>query len=222
MAARRFLGVIIIALFFLAALGNYLINENRLRNTFNQTRERLKLIASNAALSIDAQEVLGVPLQDRNEDSPEYQSVFEKLVKIKEMNPSVKYAYIMAATDQPGILQYVADADPVPEIITAKSPSAFSGDKYNACNLPEMMNAYTGPSVDTKVTTDAWGVFISGYAPICDVAGKPVAILGIDTDATSIKKMQERLRMSRFAMYFSGILLSISLVAAIFWSAKTE
>ena len=67
----------------------------------------------------------------------------------------------MTATDQPGILQYVVDADPLPQIITARCQTALPGDKYDARRFPEMMEAYFGASADQKVTFDNWGAFTS-------------------------------------------------------------
>jgi len=212
---RRFLGIFLFALLFLAALSNALIYGYRLRNNFNATRERLMLIASNAALSIDAEDILKIPLEQRSEGTPAYMVIYNKLVKIKEANPRVKYVYIMTTTNQPGILQYVVDADPVPEIITARCPTALPGDKYDARAIPEMMSAYNGPSADEKINTDAWGVFISGYAPIRDSEGKSVAILGVDSDAVSMQVMQKGAKVRGKIALFAGILFLISFITLI-------
>ena len=209
---KRFLWVFLAAVIFLAALGNFLIYEFRLSSKFNETRNRLMLIASNSVLSINADEVLKVPLYQRSENSPEYNVVYDKLVKVKEANPSIKYVYIMTVTDQPGILQYVVDADPVPEIMTAKCPTSLPGDKYDARQIPEMLNAYSGPSADKKITTDVWGVFLSGYAPIRDAAGKSVAILGVDSDATSLQVMQKGAKVRGLAVLFASLLFLASFV----------
>ncbi len=204
---KRFIWIILFTLLFLAALSNFLIYQYRLNDAFNQTRQRLMLIASNSALSISAEEVLKVPLERKSESTPEYLDVYYKLEKIKEANsPLVKYVYIMTTTDQPGILQYVVDADPVPQIITAKCPTSLPGDKYDARQFPEMLNAYSGPSADKKITVDVWGTFISGYAPIRDADGKTIAILGVDSDAASMQLMQKRAKAPGVAVLFTGLL----------------
>jgi two-component system, sensor histidine kinase and response regulator len=182
---KRCILCLLVVISVLAAAGNSLFHQYCKRNSFNEMRQRLILIASNAALSIDAEELLKVPLRPDNENDPDYQRVYNRLVRIKRANPFVKYVYIMTTTDQPGIMQYIADADPSPKVITAKSPAAFSGSKYDARNLPELINAYDWPSADKKINSDEWGTFISGYAPIRDASGKTVAILGVDIDAAS-------------------------------------
>lgn len=216
---KRFLWVFTFLFIFLIALGNFFICQMRLQNTLNQTRQRLMLIASNAALSVSAEEIFKVPLEQRSEGTAEYMAVYDKLVKIKEANPAfVKYVYIMTTTAQPGILQYVVDADPVPQIITAHCPTSLPGDKYDARALPELLNAYDSPSADKKITSDVWGAFISGYAPIRDIDGKPVAILGVDSDATSIQLMQKNVKTSLVAVLVAGFLFAASFLTLIKYS----
>jgi hypothetical protein len=210
---RRFFWVFLALFLSWASLSNFIFSQYRLRNTLNHVRQELISIASNAALSINAQEVQAVPLQESADNSPAYQDIFNKLSVIKQTNPALKYAYILMATDQPGILQYVADADPAPQIITAKCSRALPGDKYDARQFPEMLAAYNWPGADKKITRDAWGKFISGYAPIRDPSGKPVAILGVDLDATGIDGLQRDVRRSIVLALGASIAFLFSLFA---------
>lgn len=212
---KRFLGIFIIAILFLLAVVNFIFSQYRLQSSFQQTQERLMLIAANAVLSIDAAVLQKVPLVQRGEAAPEYQAIMQKLIAIKKINPAVVYAYIMTATDQPGILQYVVDADPLPQIITARCPTAFPGDKYDARELPDLINAYDRPTADRKVTKDAWGTFISGYAPIQDAFGKTVGILGVDTDASWVGLMQKKVRLSGRLVLGAGFLFFLFMVILI-------
>jgi len=193
---KRFLWVFLALFLFWAALGNFIFCAYRLRDSFNQVRQQLVSIASNAALYIDAQQLLEVPLRPEGDHTLAYQAISEKLEKIKHTNSSLKYVYIMMTTQEPGILQYVVDADPAPKVITARCPSALPGDKYDARAFPEMLEAYSGPAADKKITPDQWGGFISGYAPIYDASGKSIAILGVDTDAARIFMLQKSVRLS--------------------------
>ncbi len=211
---KKLLWVFWAATLFLVALIAFIFYEYRLQSAFSETRQRLMSIASNAALSIDANAVLKIPLRQESESSPEYMVVFHKLEDIKKANPSVKYVYIMTATDQPGILQYVVDADPLPQVVTARCPTSFPGDKYDARGIPEMLSGYNGPSADKKITTDKWGSVISGYAPIRDASGKAVAILCVDADAVSLEAMQKGTRPAGIVALSTGLLLFISLIAS--------
>jgi len=207
---KRFIWVSLCGVIFLAALTCFLFFELQLQKHFTKTREQLILIASNAARNISADEVFAVPLTQWSEGTPEYMVLFRKLEAVKASNPFVKFVYIMTSTVQPGILQYVVDADPAPEIITAHCPTALPGDKYDARNLPEMLGAFGGPAADKKITSDVWGVFISGYAPIRDTNGKAVAILGVDTDATLARDMQKNARTSGRIALWLGLLFLVS------------
>lgn len=213
---RKYFWIFLTMFIFLVTLVIFFICQHRFNSNFNQIRERLMLIASNAAISIDAREVQKIPLDQSSEGTPEYMIVYEKLLKIKEANPLiVKYAYIMTTTDQPYVLQYVADANPTPDIITARCPTSLPGDKYDASSLPELLNAYNGPSADKKITTDVWGSFISGYAPIRDIEGKAVAILGVDSDAAKIQIMQKDIKTAGIGVLLMGLLFFISFLTLI-------
>jgi len=188
---------ILIAIFlFWAALGNFILRAWRSSEALEQTRQNLLLIASNAALLIDVSALLQVPLEPEGDRSAAYQVVSSQLEAIKQTNPSLKYAYIMRTTVQPGILQYAVDADPAPQIITAQSPRSLPGDKYDARTFPEMLKAYTEPAADKTIKADAWGIFISGYAPIHDSSGQAVAILGVDMEAGNLLKLQNKVSFS--------------------------
>jgi hypothetical protein len=212
---KRFLGIFIATILYLLAVGNFVFLQYRLQSSFEQTQERLKLIAANAALSIDVEALQKVPLEQRGEGTAEYQSIAQKLIMIKKINPTLKYVYIMTATNQPGILQYVVDADPLPQIITARCPTALPGDKYDARELPDLINAYDRPTADRKVTTDVWGTFISGYAPIQDVFGKTVGILGVDTDAAWVGRMQNKINLAGRLALGAGFLFILSFIISI-------
>jgi hypothetical protein len=217
---KRFLWVFLAALIFWVAFGNFIFNQYRLGGAFDQARERLISIAANAVLVIDAAQLLEVPLQRTGDSSAAYRAVAEKLETIKRTNPGLKYAYILMATDQPGILQYAVDADPAPQVITAKGPSALPGDKYDARKLPEMLMAYTAPNADKKISRDAWGSVISGYAPIRDANGKSIAILGVDIDAARIDKLQKNARLSGLAALGALFIFIFSLFAVVIFRSK--
>jgi len=214
---KRFFWVIFSGILFMVMLGNFIFSQYRLRNAFSQAREQLMLIASSGVLLIDVEALLSVPLVQSGEGSPEYQQISRQLEKIKQSNSSIKYVYIMTPSDEPGFMQYVVDADPVPETITAHCPTSLPGDKYDARNLPAVMSAFDGPSADKNINHDVWGVFISGYAPIRDNEGKPVAILGVDFDGIFIQDMQKKARKSGIAALLTGFLFLVSFLPLKSW-----
>lgn len=219
---KRCLFIFLTMLLFWLGLGNFIFSQYRLRSSFNGIRQQLILIASNAAFCISAQELLAVPLEETGESSLAYQSISEKLEAIKKTNPILKYVYIMTTTDQLGVLQYVVDADPAPQVITARCPRALPGDRYDARAFPEMLNAYSAPSADKKITSDEWGTFISGYAPIRDASGKAVAILGVDTEAARICALQKNVRRSGLLALGGLAIFLISLLGVFVFKPKSS
>jgi hypothetical protein len=217
---KRFLWIFIAMLLFWVGLGYFIFCQLRLRDVFEQTRDRLISVASNAVLTIDPQRVLEVPLEETGDSSLAYQEIYDRLRAVKQANPFLKYVYIMAATDKPGILQYVVDANPAPQVITAKTPRALPGDKYDASAFPEMLRAYNGATADKKITADEWGVFLSGYAPIRDSGGKTLAILGVDVDAAGISVLQKKAQNSSLLVLAGFFIFLISLFATLIFKSK--
>lgn len=209
---KRFLMFNILAGLFLCAVGNYIFSDFKAQSSIQRCRERLMIIAANAALSIDLATLQKVPLVQRGEATPQYQAIADKLIQIKKINPILKYVYILTATEQPGILQYVVDADPLPQIVTAHCVTALPGDKYDARKMPELLSAYRGPTADRKVTTDVWGTSLSGYAPLQDEFGKTVGILGVDTDASWVNVKQKKVKLAGLVALGAGVLFLLSFI----------
>lgn len=209
---RRFIWVFAFGLFFVLALYNIFSYDYALRGSLESLRAKLKATAVNASRMIDSAALLKIPLRADGDKTEEYKIIYNVLAGIKSRQPSIKYIYIMTTTDQPGILQYVVDADPLPEIATAKGPTSFSGDKYDARNVPALLDAYKGPAADENFVVDDWGAGLSGYAPIYDNNGKAAAILGVDMDASQLYGTQKMANNLLVVVLITGILFLVSVV----------
>ncbi|MEO1522902.1 MAG: sensor histidine kinase, partial [Cyanobacteria bacterium J06633_2] len=53
---------------------------------------------------------------------------------------------------------------------------------------------YGLPVEEPRIYTDAWGTWLSAFAPIKNSAGETVAILGLDIEADYVFKLQDRIR----------------------------
>jgi len=65
----------ILSLLFVALLGNYILLEFSLQSQFSQLREKLKVIAQTAALSINTADLAAVPLEPSGVNSPVFQKI---------------------------------------------------------------------------------------------------------------------------------------------------
>lgn len=105
----------------------------------------------------------------------------------------IRYAYILStipnAPDQ-NIVQFLADADydyfdynGNGQMDESEEPTP-AGTLFNISKFKALREAFNGKvSADSDYTEDAWGVLISGYAPIKNKQGKIIGVLGLDMRA---------------------------------------
>jgi putative nucleotidyltransferase with HDIG domain len=203
--------VLILSLFFMAGLSNFLIYKFSLKAQFNQLREKLMVIAQTAALNIDADLLIQVPLKKEGINTVPYKIIAEKLIKIKKANPPIKYIYTLTKTEREGLWQFVVDPEPATEKEKLRGLTSYPGDKYDASRFPEMLKAFGGPSADRKLMIDEWGVTLSGYAPIRDKNDVAVAMLGVDIAAEDVYKTQRAMHLRAIFVLFLGTLVAIGL-----------
>lgn len=200
-----------LSMLLVGAMSNFLIYEFTLNSQFNELRNKLMMVARTAALIIDPDTLIGVPLNRQGINSPQYKTIVEQLRRIKAVNPSIKYIYTMAKTEKEGIWQFIVDPDPLVVSKKEKRLTAYPGDRYDVRHLPEMLKAFDGAAADKKLEVDEWGVSLSGYSPIRDKNGKAVAVLGIDMAADDVYMVQKKVHKRAFLVLVLGIMLSLVL-----------
>jgi len=208
----------ILSLLFVALLGNSILLKYSLKSQFSQLREKLKVIAQTAVLSVDASGLREIPLNPEGINTPAFRNIASQLLRIKQANPLIRYIYIMTKTENPGIYQFVVDPDALNTKLARSRASSFPGVKYNALRFPEMLNAFDGPRADTKLVVDEWGKLLSGYAPIFDNNNQAIAILGIDIDASDVYLTERGLLYRGIFVLLIGIIFSLLL--GIIFSAR--
>lgn len=205
--------ILILAMLFAGALSNFLIYKFALASQFKQLRDKLKVIAQTASLMVDSDLLRQVPLNKTGVNSIPYKIIVEKLKKIREVNPPIKYIYTMTKTERPGIWQFMVD----PDIYNSKNKgiTSYPGDKYDAGRFPEMSKAFDEAAADNDLCIDEWGITLSGYAPIRDQQGKAVAMLGVDILADDVYSLQKEVRRRAILVLLIEIILSVILGALI-------
>lgn len=158
----------------------------------DQLRERLQSTASVAAGQFDADDIAAVVSAD-DRGSPSHRRLVDVLQRVRAMTPGVRYAYLVRATDDADVVEFVADADEFRAaaeldldgdgVVDEDEAPAEPGESYEIADMLEFKEGFGRPSVDAEVTYDRWGALISGYAPVRDADGRTVAVLGIDMDA---------------------------------------
>ena len=69
-------------------------------------------IAQAVAMTVDAGELLRIPLDKDGIASQPYKAIEEKLLRIKELDPSLAYVYILKKTEREGVLRFIIDIHP--------------------------------------------------------------------------------------------------------------
>lgn len=179
----------------------------------DQLRERLRSNAAIAAFAIDPALVEAV----RGAESigtPPYEALIHKLDALRDQMHNVRFMYIMRQTQDPMMLEFVADADAaVPEAELDKNADgsiqddelpALPGEEYDVSEVFALQEeAFKQATVDKEITEDRWGKLVSGYAPIVDSEGVVVGTVGIDMEA------EEFIRVAHSIFSPVGVLLVI-------------
>lgn len=148
---------------------------------FQETREEVLKLAATAALLIDGDSHEKLT-KEQDQLSDTYREIRTKMQSFQK-EAGVRYIYTLALNGEDKT-KFIIDAD--------EEEGADLGYEYDY--LPAMKNAFNGTSsVDTKMYTDEWGTFLSGYAPIKNSEGKVVAIVGIDLDVSYILAQRNQL-----------------------------
>jgi sigma-B regulation protein RsbU (phosphoserine phosphatase) len=198
----------ILAMLFTSATADFLISRYAERALFEQLRSKLMSVAQLAAISVDAEALRAIPLSKGGEASPQYEAIAGKLLKIRDSVPSLEYIYILARTEKPNILKFIVDLPPIRD---QEENTALPGEEYDASRFPEMFNGFKGPAADKQLGEDAWGVSLSGYAPIIDESGKSVAIIGVDMEARNVYLLQRQVHRRALFVFLIGLILSVAL-----------
>ncbi|MCF7907695.1 MAG: HD domain-containing protein [Candidatus Omnitrophica bacterium] len=198
-------------------LSNFLIYKYTLNSQFNDLRDKLKIIAQTAALLVDPDKLIQIPLNKKGIQTENFKVIAEKLNKVRSVNPQIKYIYTLAKTEEEGVWQFIVDPSGYTPEDIEQGLTSYPGDKYDASRFPEMLKAFDGPSADTKLEIDEWGATLSGYAPIINQAGQAIAMLGVDIMADSVYNLRKRVHNRAMLVFIVGIMLSVVLGMIISW-----
>jgi hypothetical protein len=218
-----FLSTTLLAFFF------YFRSQSLLRN---QIKDHLRSYAALASMQFNAANIEAIHTED-DMQSAAFESVTKKLYEIRSALPDVEYVYLMRRSDDPHKMTFISDADlfispnGVDEnhngVIESNEEPSLPGTPYDIADAPALINAFYGPTTDDDFTTDQWGTFISGYAPVRDNTGRVVAILGIDmNDANFLRVSHSMFTPSLlFLVLLLGLMLSLY-VGVANWKRKIE
>ncbi len=156
-----------------------LLYRSARNSLFEELRVQVANVAATGALVIDAEaheRISGV-------ESPEYEDLVRTLRQIRDANRRedmrIKYVYTARPNAAfPSGFEFVGDAEESAEDVS------LPGDEFP--DLPEPLRLDEARA-DRSFSTDQWGTWLSASAPIRDANGNPVAVLGVDVSAASVR-----------------------------------
>lgn len=217
-----------------AALITSLISWVLYNHTVNLLTENLKArllsIVTTAVVQFDSEDIEALKTE-KDWKSPHWRRVVTQLKKVKDNNNDIIFAYIFRY--KPGSeneLEFVADAESIdpyansddnPEndidvdhngIIDSIDYLQWPGQEYP--EPPEdAYKAFSGPLTNEQLYADAWGQVITGYAPIKNERGFPIAVLAVDIRATDFFTITQQ----TFFPFLSFIVLLIGVICILAW-----
>jgi PAS domain S-box-containing protein len=194
-------GVVLIVLIF---SGGFFFTHFITRYGENLEEIRLQSLADTAAASFDTETILKLKGLPADSGTEAFTHVREQLKRIHEANPDSRFVYLMAL--KKGNVIFLADAEPV----GSKDYSA-PGDIYKEAS-PWLIRALTtGTPFTEGPLADAWGEWVTGWAPIMNPAtGQVIAVLGMDISAKQWNAAVSRYQW--FGMVITALVLGVMVV----------
>jgi methyl-accepting chemotaxis protein len=160
--------------------GTFTLTYSQAKNALLETtRDSMLQIIGIASTQFSAQEINTVSqLKEGQENTPEYLALVKKLLDMRALSPDIANFYIMHI-DGNKVLFYLDD------VSEAKIGQVYENPE------DKLLAANSSPQVSSDVYTDEFGTFLSGYAPVKDVNGKTIFIIGADMQATKVAERQK-------------------------------
>jgi PAS domain S-box-containing protein len=168
-------------------------------------QQRLLDIVTLTAMQQDGDAFLTIS----SENDAEFQRVRAQNLAIKRISPDFAFVYTMRYDDQ-GIY-FVVDAGEPDD----PGLAAF-GERYEdpSETLAASYRTLTTPIVDKDIYTDAYGSFLSAYAPIWTDSGQIAGIIGVDIAAGKVLASERDFLLKNLGLFA----ITLPLIALLGWA----
>ncbi|MDX2111190.1 MAG: adenylate/guanylate cyclase domain-containing protein [Verrucomicrobiota bacterium] len=181
---------------------------------FTHIQSKVLSIAVSAALAIDVPTHERI-VNDADESGPDYAAITKQLRSLRDANRrtdlKVKFLYTMRPIPgESNVYRYIVDCE---ENIDER---AKLNEIYRPVN-PRDIYPIDKPYVQSEMTKDQWGTFLTATAPMLNAAGKPVGLIGVDISADEVERQLSTIQA--ISLYTLGGSIFIAVIMAI-WLAN--
>lgn len=171
----------------------YLIAQDSI---MGQLKHRLKSSAGLISREIDANALRDIRFE-RDVGKREYLEILQSLREMRRGTEDIAFLYVMRKTVD-GRVVFVVDSDETED-------QALPGAEY-AEATEELMLGFSEQSSDSELTTDQWGSFFSGYAPLRNGNGE--FLVGVDMRADEVYQKLSGIRMAGLGGLLATLVVS--------------
>jgi PAS domain-containing protein len=182
-------------------LGIFFSIRLTLRTDDHNRTALLSLVRTAAYLSPSA-DIANLLGSESDLGTPAYQSVKNRLMDLRQLNPDARFIYYMRDAGHDNKLLFLADSED-PSSADYSPP----GQVYQDTSSLEYQNYIHEVAFTEGPYTDRWGLWVSAYAPVRDAQGMQVGIIGMDVNG--------KLWTTQLVTVFVSVLLVSALAAGL-------
>lgn len=182
---------------------------------FRGLQRRISATVGLLARNIDPEVYREIIVAPDGED-PRHKALEALFQSVVDTDPAATGVYLMTARD------FTASMS---DLITVVDTAVYAepdppGTPYDASSLPMMQRGFLEVAVEDRMYADEWGYSVSGYAPVKNPDGSPLALVGLDVDASHIRAI--RWRVLTVVGVIVGVAVSVLALFAFFLGRRIK
>lgn len=189
-------------LFFIGLIAAIVIYASNITAKEAMRAELIKM-ASMAASMVDG-DVL-VSLKPGDEKSTKFLQMRDMLLRFQKSHRDIQYVYTYKY-HSPQMVQFLVDAE-----YGKEENAATLGQIYKETSV-EMFEGLKKPVAESKIKDDAWGSFLSGYAPVYDKKGKVAGAVGVDMTSQVVAYRQKIMGIPAYIAVLAVLVLGLVVI----------
>lgn len=188
----------------------FIFYQSRVDAEIDAVQQKLLVTAASVAQAIDANELASISI-DETQLTPVHERLLRHFAEVVKLDRDIESIYVLRPTSEPTRLRFFVD-------YVREGKAGSPGEIYEARNVPVLLRGTAEPSVEDKPYRDAFGVTLSGYAPVLDTQGRSIAVVGADVKIARLEAIRDEV-LAVVAWVFGAASI---MVGAVSWLVATN